>query len=183
MYSTKRLGLQLLLAVSPLCCAANEAPVDCHRAEVDAHVRQQFSIYGPLSIDREYFGFIYFHEGEIGSAVVRGNKCPRTLDCGVNNSAAAASIPRGAKVLGEWHTHPQGGATTLSEADVTGAYLNRHIRCYTAFYGRPTGEVYAWDPQQTSVPTAMATRTLIGNFREKLVVATDEPVRYVDRRP
>jgi hypothetical protein len=183
MYSTTRLGLQLLLAVAHLCCSANEAPVDCHRADVDAHVRQQFSIYGPLSIDREYFGFIYLHEGAIGSAVVRGKACPNLFECGVNNSAAAESIPRGAKVLGEWHTHPVRHSATLSEADVKGAYLNRHIRCYVAFYGKPNGEVYAWDPQQTSVPTAMATRTLIGNFREKLVEATDEPVRYADSRP
>ena len=182
MGSAKRWGLQLLLAVAPLCCSANEAPETCHRVEVDAHVRQQFSIYGPLSIDREYFGFIFLHEGALGSAVVRGNSCARTFECGVNNSAAARAIPLGAKVLGEWHTHPKGGSTTLSEADVTGAYRNRHIRCYVAFYGKPTGEVYSWDPQQTSVPTAMATRTLIGNFREKLVEATDVPVRYVDSR-
>jgi len=183
MESTKRLGLQLLFAAAPLCCGAYEAPLDCRRADVEAHARLQFSLYGPLSIDREYFGFIYLHGGAIGSAVIRGQKCPDRHRCGVNTSEAAARIPRGAKVLGEWHTHPQGGSGALSTDDVRGAHNNRHIRCYVAFYGKPTGEVYAWDPHQTSVPTAMTTRTPIGNFREKLVETADKPVRYVDRLP
>jgi len=145
MESAKRLGLPLLLAAAPLCCNANEAPMDCHRAAVHAHVTLQIGIYGPLSIDREYFGFVYLHEGTIGSAVVRGKPCPRSFECGVNTTAAAASIPRGAKVLGEWHTHPKGGSETLSAEDVSGAYANRHIRCYVAFLGLPDGEIFAWD--------------------------------------
>ena len=170
----------LLWLVAPLCCTANEESSGCRRAEVEAHVTRQFEIYGPLSIGHEYFAFVYRFNGSIGSAVIRGRSCPDSRSCGVNSAAAASAIPRGAKVLGEWHTHPKGGSTTLSADDVRGAYNNRHIRCYVAFYSKPNGEIYAWDPDKTSVPTAMASRKLVGNFVAKLAEPADEAVRYTD---
>lgn len=184
MTTAKHSGLTTLICALTLCCGAIAEAQECPvRAVVDAHARQQFSIYGPQSIDREYFGFIYLLDDTIGSAVIQGRKCPDKRDCGLNTAEAATLIPRGAKVLGEWHTHPRGGSAALSTADVRGAYNNRHIRCYVAFYSKPDGEVYAWDPHQTSVPTATATLTRIGNFHEKLVEPANEPVRYADRQP
>ena len=140
-----------------------ESARDCLRDAIDAHVRAQFAKYGPLSKDREYFGFIFRFRGEIGSAVTRGGSCKNS--CGVNTAAAAAQMPSGARPLGEWHTHPrQSRAGTLSTEDVRGAYNNRRIRCYAAYYSQPDGDIYAWDPQQSLVPDAMASRFYLGNY-------------------
>lgn len=156
-----------LLSILPFYCAASESLVECARAEVDAHVVQQFQIYGPLSAVHEYFGFIYRHDGVIASAVVRSNECVRADRCTLDTARAASLIPPGARVLGEWHTHPHGGSTVLSQEDVRGAYNNRHIRCYAAYYAKPDGEILAWDPHETSVPTAMDSVTSIGNYRSQ----------------
>ena len=111
------------------------AAVECPQDAVDAHVREQIASYGPRSKDREYFGFIFFFEGAIGSAVIEGRSCPNSNSCSIDTAKAAPLIPKGAKVLGEWHTHPQlGKATNLSAEDVRGAQNNRHIRCYAAYY-------------------------------------------------
>ena len=68
-------------------------------------------------------------------------------------------------MLGEWHSHPQSSkAGLLSADDVRGARNNRHIRCYAAYYSQPDGDIYAWNPFQTSVPTAMFSRAFIGNY-------------------
>jgi hypothetical protein len=84
----------------------------------------------------------------------------------VDSSKAIHSVPRSAKVLGEWHTHPHNGSASLSRNDVRGAYSNRHISCYFAFYSTPSGQIYAWNPRQISVPIAMASRAPVGNYRE-----------------
>ena len=138
---------------------------DCPIAEVSAHVADQYSIYGPQSRAREYFGFIYRIDGNIRSAVVRGGTCVSTQGCSVSTAAAAALIPKGARVLGEWHTHPQAsGSRELSKSDVRGAYGNHDIPCYTAYYSTPSGQVFTWDPRSTSVPIAMGSRTFLGNY-------------------
>ena len=99
-----------------------EAATDCPQDMVDAHVRQQFALYGPRSKVGEYFGFVFFFEGSIDSAVVKGRDCPTSNLCSIDTAKAASLIPKGAKVLGEWHTHPQnGGAGILSAEDVRGA--------------------------------------------------------------
>ena len=100
----------------------------CFQEQVEAHVREQFGIYGPQSATREYFGFIYWHNGTIESAVTRSRECETSGKCIVDSSEAGALIPRGSKVLGEWHTHPHiEGSSSLSREDVRGAYSNRHI--------------------------------------------------------
>jgi len=138
---------------------------ECDDVPVIAHVQEQFTIYGPQSQKREYFGFIYRVDGELASAVVRSSECGAAARCIINTAPAARSVPRGAKVLGEWHTHPHwSGSRALSMMDVKGARQNVHIRCYSAFYSGPTGAIYRWDPASTSVPVAMATRTFVGNY-------------------
>jgi hypothetical protein len=99
---------------------------------------------------------------------MRGNTCRNLEHCTLNTALAARMIPAGAKVLGEWHTHPHQGASGLSKDDVRGAWNNRHIRCYAAYYARPNGDILAWDPQETSVPTAMDSRVLVGNYHDGL---------------
>lgn len=137
---------------------------ECLHQEVEDHVRQQYAIYGPQSASYEYFGFIYLHDGVIGSAVARSRACSTAGKCVVDSNEAIQLLPRSAKVLGEWHTHPHGGSVSLSRDDVRGAYNNRHIRCYFAFYSTPSGAIYAWDPKQISVPIAMASRAPVGNY-------------------
>jgi len=157
-------ALLCMLAAAPFCCNAADAAPPCDRDAVDSHVREQIQVYGPLSSKREYFGFIYLYEGQVASAVARGSICGSTPACGVQTRNAAQQIPPGARVLGEWHTHPHQGSALLSKEDVRGAYNNRHIRCYFAYYAKPNGEIVAWDPQQLSVPIAMASRALVGNY-------------------
>lgn len=150
---------------------ADEAAVSsgCFADEVLLSVREHFAKYGPRSTDQEYFGFIYFKNGRIESAVTAGFQCRGQTDCTVNTAFARARIPKGAKVLGEWHTHPRIGAPELSQDDVNGANANRHIRCYAAFYSSPDGDIFRWSVHSTSVPAAMASRTLIGNYRAPVV--------------
>jgi len=136
---------------------------DCPREEVAEHVRQQYDLYGPLSDGREYFGFIYRLDGAIRSAVTRSGRCTRG-NCLTDTAGAAALIPRGAKILGEWHSHPHDGSAALSAEDVRGAKNNAHIRCYSAYYSKPDGEILSWEPGSTSVPVAMASRVSIGHF-------------------
>ena len=95
----------LLIAAAPLCGNAEDVAAECFAKEVETHVTQQFRIYGPQSANHEYFAFIYRHKGTIGSAVTRSGQCSRSGKCVVQSAAASMLIPRGAKVLGEWHTH------------------------------------------------------------------------------
>ena len=53
----------LLIAAAPLCGNAEDVAAECFAKEVEAHVTQQFGIYGPQSANHEYFAFIYRHEG------------------------------------------------------------------------------------------------------------------------
>jgi hypothetical protein len=152
----------LLLAGGGSSHAADVSPV-CEHEQITAHARTAFAIYGPLSGENEYFGFIFRYRGRIHSAVTRSSRCGAD-ECVIHVDKAGKLIPDGARVLGEWHTHPHNGGTQLSEHDVRGAYRNRHVRCYTAFYSNPDGEIYAWNPSKTSVPTAMASRKRIGNY-------------------
>lgn len=169
-----RATVLILLAAVPFCCDAD----DCFANEVEAHVLEQFGIYGPFSADREYFGFIYRHEGVIASAVSRGGVCRWTQTCEVKTDAAAARIPGGAKILGEWHTHPHAsGSQSLSDADVRAANSNRHIRCYRAFFSTSRGEIAAWDTASTMVKTAMASLVRLGNYRH--VEVTSKVADYV----
>lgn len=128
-------------------------------------MREQFTIYGPRSANHEYFGFVYLQGGIIGSAVTRSRPC-LAAKCVVDSAEALRLMPRSAKVLGEWHTHPHGGSASLSREDVRGAYNNRHINCYLAFYSTPGGVIYTWNPKQMSVPVAMASRAPVGNYKE-----------------
>ena len=138
---------------------------DCDVAAVIAHVQEQYRIYGPRSDDYEYFGFIYRVEGELASVVVRSNECRGADKCTINLAPAAKRIPQGAKVMGEWHTHPHlNGSRMLSSEDVRGAHNNVHIRCYAAYYAAADGEIFAWDPRSTSVVTAMNSRILLGSY-------------------
>jgi hypothetical protein len=158
-YGLEALFALLLVQHSP--AVADECPT----AEVNAHVADQYSIYGPQSRAREYFGFIYLMDGDIRSAVVRGANCANIWACSVGTRGAAELIPKGAKVLGEWHTHPQAsGSRVLSRSDVRGALSNHNIPCYTAYYSTPSGQVFAWDPRSTSVHIAMESRTYLGNY-------------------
>jgi hypothetical protein len=160
-----RLFLSAALSVTAFCASA-----ECLSPEIQAHVREQFALYGPQSADHEYFGFIYVHEGVIGSAVVRSRQC-RGEKCVVDSTKALEAIPRPAAILGEWHTHPHGGSPSLSKEDVRGAYSNRHISCYLAFYSTPEGEIYAWNPNRVSVPIAMASRTPVGTYKQAVTVS------------
>jgi hypothetical protein len=159
------LSLATVLMMIALHGNADSSVSECLHDEVEAHVRQQFAIYGPRSAGHEYFGFIYLRDGEIASAVTRSRGCATVIKCAVDSSEAIRSMPRPAQVLGEWHSHPHGGSASLSREDVRGAYSNRHISCYLAFYSTPAGEIYAWNAHQISVPIAMASRTQIGNYR------------------
>ena len=151
-------GATLAVFLVPVCCDANDPATDCPTAIVVEHVRQQVARYAPLSVRREYFGFIYERGGMIESAVARGPTCPDPTSCGVDTRAAARELPRRVRILGEWHTHPSRGSAVLSSDDVLGAHGNQRIRCYTAFYAGPDGSIYSWDPRQDSVHTAMASR-------------------------
>jgi proteasome lid subunit RPN8/RPN11 len=159
-----RLCLLAALIGTAFSSKAADPGSECLTKEVEVHVREQFALYGPQSEHHEYFGFIYVHEGVIGSAVVRSRDC-HGAKCVVDSSKAAQLMPRGAIVLGEWHTHPHGGSPSLSKEDVRGAYSNRHISCYLAFYSTPSGEIFAWNPNRVSVPIAMASRTAVGNYK------------------
>ncbi len=144
---------------------AAHADSTCTDAEVISHVRDQYMLYGPQSQKHEYFGFIYRYQGNVESSVVRSTECRGKDQCALNTGAAAAHIPRGAKVLGEWHTHPHlHGSRSLSADDVRGAHNNHHLKCYAAFYSGPAGNMYAWDPRSSSVPVAMASRVDLGNY-------------------
>jgi hypothetical protein len=162
-------GLRTLVVawlLAPGAQADDVAPQSpCFEDEVLLHVRAQFAKYGPRSEQNEFFGFIYRKDDRVESAVTFGGECRGQTDCFVNPAFARARIPKGAKVLGEWHTHPRIGAPELSIDDVNGAYANRHIRCYAAFYSSPDGGIHRWSTAATSVPDAMASRALIGNYR------------------
>ena len=82
----------------------------------------------------------------------------------VEVAQAAALLPAHAVILGEWHTHPRNGAAPLSEHDVLGAYRNRNLGCYVAYYSEPDGQIYSWNPHRGMVSTAMASRIHIGSF-------------------
>jgi hypothetical protein len=151
----------LLLAVS-VKGTAGDAP-ECSADAVQAHVRQQYAVYGPMSVNNEYFGFIYRVGHTLESAVTRGSRCIAG-SCIVNVASAAALVPADAVILGEWHTHPRKGTAALSENDVYGAYRNRKLACYSAFYSEPDGGIYEWNPHRGLVTTAMASRLQIGNY-------------------
>jgi len=151
----------------------------CPRSEVLAHVQAQFRLYGPLSERREYFGFIYRSNGEVESSVAMGRVCGNNHVCGIKIAPAAKGIPAGAKVLGEWHTHPGfQESDTLTPEDVTGAQANRHVRCYTAFYSNPDGDIYRWTLDAPTVPAAMASRIRVGNYRDPDRRADSDPANH-----
>ena len=156
----------ILLAASLAARAGEATPTACFEDEVLLHVRAQFAFYGPRSSQYEYFGFIYRKDGRVESAVTHDFGCRGQMECVVNTAFALKRIPKGAKVLGEWHTHPHfHEADALSMEDVRGAQANRHIRCYTAFYSSHDGDIYRWDLDSPTVAVAMASRTWIGNYR------------------
>ena len=170
-----RFALVSLLAVASFCCGAAENEAAFSREAVDDHVRAQFLVFGPQSEKHEYFGYVYWHDGLLASAVMRSRKCPSPRNCGLETAAAARRIPAGARVLGEWHTHPHGSSGQLSSEDVRGAHDNRHIDGYRAYYSTPDGEIHSWDPQHDWVQTAMASRVLIGNYRMQTAGAQATP--------
>ena len=162
MFLAGRAAIAVLLLAVSASGRANEAP-QCLSDSVEAHVRQQFATFGPLSVNHEYFGFIYRLGPTLDSAVVRGSRCV-ARSCVVDVARAAALIPAHAVILGEWHTHPLNGEAPLSEQDVLGAYRNRKLGCYTAYYSEPDGEIYSWNPRRGSIRTAMASRIHVGNY-------------------
>ena len=162
MFLASRAILAALLLGACVTAGAGDSP-QCLSESVEVHVRQQFALFGPLSINHEFFGFIYRVDGSIDSAVVRGSRCV-ARSCVVDIARAAAMIPAGAAILGEWHTHPRHGDVPLSEQDVLGAYRNRNLGCYAAYYSAPDGEIYSWSPRRGSIRTAMASRIHIGNY-------------------
>lgn len=163
MRSWNRARLAALLLALANSANADVGTPGCHRPEVRTHVRQLFSIYGPMSVENEFFGFIYRQDARIDSAVVRSRRCVLG-NCVIDVTMAAQRIPPGAKVLGEWHTHPRDGSWVLSSLDVRGASQNRKLVCYAAYVSRPDGKIFAWDPRRTSVHTAMASLVPVGQF-------------------
>ena len=158
----------ILLSVSLSTEASEIGSTPCFEDEVMRHVRDQFAIYGPRSSQYEYFGFIYRKDGRVDSAVTHDFACRGQMECVVNTVFALRRIPKGAKVLGEWHTHPHfHEADALSMEDVRGARANRHIRCYTAFYSSHDGDFYRWNLDALTVAAAMASRMRLGNYRER----------------
>jgi hypothetical protein len=171
-----RIVVGLIVSAS---CAAN----DCDLDAVHDHVHEQFARFGPMSFNREYFGYIYSSDGKIASAVVRSNECRGDDRCFTNTTGAARAIPKHARLLGEWHTHPlRVGSRALSADDVRGAHQLRHIPCYQAYYSTPRGEIYAWNITQTSVTTAMSTRLHLGNFFAEPLPLKDSKARYMALR-
>jgi len=162
MFPASRVSIAALLLAVCGDATANDAP-QCLSDSVEAHVRQQFATFGPLSVNHEYFGFIYRVGATIESAVVHGSRCV-ARSCVIDIARAGALIPTDAVIVGEWHTHPRGGEARLSEQDVLGAYRNRNLGCYAAFYSEPDGAIYSWNPRRGMVNTAMASRTRIGNY-------------------
>jgi hypothetical protein len=160
-------SLAILLLLLAIPCDATDLAADCSQPALEAHVREQFALYGPQSGRHEYFGFVYLHEGVIGSAVTRSRACAKAGRCVVDSGRAIALVPRAAKVLGEWHTHPHDGSPSLSKDDVRGAYNNHHVTCYRAFYSTPSGEIYQWSAERISVPMAMASRVQIGSYTDQ----------------
>jgi len=162
MIFASRVSFAVLLLVVSMKGTANGAP-ECSAESIQAHVRQQYAVYGPMSVDNEYFGFIYRVGDTIDSAVTRGSRC-LAGSCIVNIAQAAAHIPADAVILGEWHTHPRHGMSELSENDVYGAYRNRKLGCYSAFYSEPDGRIYEWNPHRGSVRAAMNSRIRVGTY-------------------
>src|SRR5688572_2856270 len=158
----------ILLSASLSTESGEASSPPCFEDEVTQHVREQFSIYGPRSSQYEYFGFIYRKDDRVDSAVTHDVGCRGRMECVVNTVFALRRIPKGAKVLGEWHTHPHfHEADALSMDDVRGAQANRHIRCYTAFYSSHDGDFYRWNLDALTVAAAMASRMRLGNYRER----------------
>ena len=157
-------ALACLLAI-PTCALCETGAENCFRGEVLAHVQQQFAQFGPLSVEHEYFGFIYRNNERIESAVTRSSKCLRG-NCLIDTARALKLVPKGSKVLGEWHTHPRNGSAQLSTQDVLGARNNKQIRCYLPFYSGPDGVIFSWNPASSSVPVAMQSRRAIGSYTE-----------------
>ena len=159
-YCARVLPLLCLMAAS---ASAHTVEPDCFEPDVQAHVRQLFGIYGPMSIHHEFFGFVYRDAAGVDSAVVRSRPC-KLADCTVAVAVAGQRIPAGARILGEWHTHPRGGSRELSTYDVRGAHRNSNNECYLAYFSRPDGAILEWDPGKTSVRDAMASLSRIGTF-------------------
>jgi hypothetical protein len=159
-------GSMWLLFGTNLAAHAADAviPESCADDEVLNHVLGQFTVYGPRSRTKEYFGFIYRLDGRISSAVTSGDDCEGLSECIIDTRFARKRIPRGARVLGEWHTHPHIGVHSLSVDDVEGANSNRRIRCYSAFYSDPVRNIYRWSTDATSVADAMGSLVLVGSY-------------------
>jgi hypothetical protein len=162
MFLASRASIAVLLATVCVGVNASDAP-QCRSDSIEAHVRQQFAAFGPLSVNHEYFGFIYRLGADLDSAVVRGSRCV-ARSCVIDVARAGALVPAGAVIVGEWHTHPRNGEARLSEQDVLGAYRNRNLGCYSAFYSEPDGAIYSWNPRRGMVTTAMASRIHIGDY-------------------
>jgi hypothetical protein len=150
-------------------CGADEPP-DCLLRQVESHVMDQFRLFGPLSGEREYFGFIFLKDGKIASATARGGTCQWREPCEVSTRRAAAKIPAGARVLGEWHTHPRtAGSRDVSLSDVRGANANRHLPCYHAFFSTPGGDILSWNPNESDTEAAMASAVRLGSYRQPVL--------------
>lgn len=158
-------GILLLLLIVPAGSQAGATPDSCLDDTVLQHVLSEFRHYGPRSRESEYFGFIYRKDGLVSSVVTAGDSCASQTDCAVNPIFALRRLPAGAQVIGEWHTHPGAGTDAMSVDDVHGAHANVRMRCYSVFYSGPGGQIYRWDPRETTVPGAMASRVSIGNYR------------------
>jgi hypothetical protein len=108
--------------------------------------------YNPYSVaeNREYAGLIYrTTAGKIGSTpAVQGPQCTAGASCGISPFAAIEALPRGADILGEYHTHgaddpgDPGNWEDFSEGDIHRSN-NRGISTYRGMYlGTPGGKAY-----------------------------------------
>jgi RHS repeat-associated protein len=137
---------------------------------IDGHAVSQMREFGPQSKSNEFFGYIYGKDGKLESSWKQGSKCRDGAGVCTMSEAklneAKAGIPSGAKVYGEWHTHNHGGSPALSEADANGAYANRNIKFYSAYYADSNGNMYRWDPTKRNAIRANASKVYLGNYNE-----------------
>ncbi len=137
---------------------------------IDGHAVSQMRVFGPQSKSNEFFGFIHGKDGKLDSSTVKGGQCRDGAGTCTMSEAklneAKAGIPSGSKVFGEWHTHNHKGSPALSEADANGAYANRNIKFYSAYYADPNGNMYRWDANKRNAVRAGASKIYLGNYNE-----------------
>lgn len=136
--------------------------------QVDAFALEQFHIYGPQSARFEHFAFVYWLDGVLSQSHISA-RCTNSYACTINPARSLNEIPKRAKLLAEWHTHPHDGARTLSIHDVQGAHaigeqVRKYGRDYRAYYSDPAGHVFRWDTTTRDTLAANRSRVQIGSY-------------------